>query len=73
MARCEEVKSNITDKESVKIAGPHRYIQGYNGIAITDAKSRIIMTAEAFGNETFPEMPDVLAETMGTLSGKADR
>jgi hypothetical protein len=39
-----------------------------------DTKSRIIVAAEAFGSgnesETFPEMMDKPAETMGTLSGK---
>jgi hypothetical protein len=72
----EEVKSNITDNESAKIAGPRGYIQGYNGIAIADAKSQIIAAAEAFGNgnenETFPEMMDKPAETMETLSGKEE-
>jgi hypothetical protein len=60
--------------ESAKIAGPRGYIQGYNGIAIADAKSQIIVAAEAFGSgngsEMFPAMMNVLAETMGTLSGK---
>jgi hypothetical protein len=70
------VKSNITDNGSAKIAGPHGYIQGYNGITIADAKSQTIVAAEAFGsgngNETFPAMINVLAETMGTLSGKEE-
>jgi hypothetical protein len=69
-----EVKSNITDNGSAKIKCPHGYIQGYNGIAIADTKSRIIVAAEAFGSgsETFPEMLGALAETMGALSGKEE-
>jgi hypothetical protein len=69
----EEVKSNITDNESAKIAGPHGYIQGYNGIAITDAKIQIIVAAEAFGSgngsETFPKMMDKLEAGMRALNG----
>ncbi|MDR2783118.1 MAG: hypothetical protein LBB48_04660 [Treponema sp.] len=51
-AGCEEVKSNITDRDSGKIKGAHGYIQGYNGMA----------AAEAFGSgsEYFPGMPDSL-------------
>jgi hypothetical protein len=72
----EEVKSNITDNESAKIKGARGYIQGYNGIAIADAKSRIIVAAGALGSgnesETFPEIMDKPAETIGTLSGKEE-
>ncbi len=45
----KEVKSNITDKESAKIATSKGTIQGYNGIATVDMKHQIIIDAQAFG------------------------
>ena len=46
----QEVQSNITDNESARIKGPHGYIQGYNGIAIADSGSQVIVAAEAIGS-----------------------
>jgi hypothetical protein len=46
----EEIKSNITDNQSAKIKGAHGYIQGYNGIAVADSKSQVIVAAEACGS-----------------------
>jgi hypothetical protein len=70
----EEVKSNITDNQSAMIKGAHGYIQGYNGIAVADSKSQVIVAAEAFGSgsesEHFPAMVDSLQETMGGLTGE---
>jgi hypothetical protein len=43
----QPINSNITDNESALIKGPHGYIQGYNGIAIADSKSQVIVAAEA--------------------------
>lgn len=48
--RDREIKSNITDNESAKMKSSHGYIQGYNGIAMTDAKNQIIVCGEAFGS-----------------------
>jgi hypothetical protein len=45
----KERKSNITDPDSAKMATNHGVIQGYNGIAVVDAKHQIIITAEAHG------------------------
>jgi len=68
-----EVQSNITDNESAKIKGPHGYIQGYNGIAITDSGNQIIVSAEASGfseSGNFPNMLESLEENMKAISGK---
>ncbi|MCG2712877.1 MAG: transposase [Candidatus Omnitrophica bacterium] len=43
-------KSNITDNESAKMPSSHGVIQGYNGVAIAEAKHQIIVHAEAFGH-----------------------
>jgi transposase len=44
-----ERKSNITDQDSAKMSTNHGVIQGYNGIAVVDAKHQIVITAEAHG------------------------
>jgi transposase len=44
-----ERKSNITDPESAKMSTGHGVIQGYNGVAVVDAKHQIIVSAEAHG------------------------
>ncbi len=46
----KEVLSNITDNESAKMKSSHGVIQGYNGIAISDSKSQVILYSEAFGS-----------------------
>jgi hypothetical protein len=69
----EEVQSNITDKESARIKGPHGYIQGYNGIAAADSGNQIIVSAEATGKserESFPGMLDLVEESMKKATGK---
>lgn len=43
------VKSNITDNESAKMRTSHGVIQGYNGVAVVDEKTQVIVHAEAFG------------------------
>jgi transposase len=42
-------QSNITDNESAKMKSSQGVIQGYNGIAVVDAKRQVIVNAEAFG------------------------
>ena len=42
-------QSNITDNESAKMKSSHGVIQGYNGIAMVDARHQVIVGAEAFG------------------------
>lgn len=43
------IKSNITDNESAKMPSSHGVIQGYNGVAMSEAKHQIVVHAEAFG------------------------
>lgn len=42
-------KSNITDNESAKMLSSKGVIQGYDGVAMVDAKHQIVVHAEAFG------------------------
>jgi len=48
-ARGNIKKSNITDNESAKMPSSHGIIQGYNGVAMAEAKHQIIVHAETFG------------------------
>ena len=71
----KEVKTNITDKESAKIKGPHGYIQGYNGIAIADSGNQIIVSAEAVGTSesgNFSTMIETLEQNMKTIKGEEE-
>ncbi len=45
----KEVRSNVTDNESAMMVTPHGTIQGYNGQALVDAKSQVILEGEVFG------------------------
>jgi transposase len=45
-----EITSNITDNESATMVSSHGTIQGYNGQALVDSKTQVILHAEAFGN-----------------------
>jgi len=49
-SRNGEAQSNITDNESAKMKTTHGVIQGYNGLALVDAKHQIVVHAEAFGS-----------------------
>ncbi len=42
-------QSNITDNESAKLHSSHGMIQGYNALAMVDAKHQIIVAAEPVG------------------------
>jgi len=42
-------KSNITDNESAKMKTGKGVIQGYDGVACTDAKHQVVVHGEAFG------------------------
>ena len=44
-----EVKANITDNESAKLKSGSGYLQGYNALAMVDAKHQIVLHAEAVG------------------------
>jgi len=47
--RKKEIKSNVTDNESVMIHISSGYIQGYIGTAVTDGENQIIIDANAVG------------------------
>jgi transposase len=48
--RCgKEIRNNITDPDSAKMATSHGVIQGYNANALVDAQHQVIVHAEAFG------------------------
>jgi transposase len=49
-SRGGEAQSNITDNESAKMKTSHGVIQGYNGMALVDAKKQIVVSAEVFGS-----------------------
>jgi len=42
-------KSNLTDNESAKMKTGHGVIQGYDGVAVVDAKHQVVVHARAFG------------------------
>ncbi len=48
--RGTEIKSNVIDNDSAKMATSHGVIQGYNAQALVDDKHQIIVVAEAFGD-----------------------
>ena len=49
-SRGGESQSNITDNESAKMKTSHGVIQGYNGMAIVDSRTQVVVHAEAFGS-----------------------
>jgi transposase len=74
-ARNNEIQSNVTDNESAKMPSSHGHIQGYNGVAVVDEKSQIIVHAEAFGSgQEHPLMEPMLEGTRRNLEaiGKAE-
>jgi len=58
----DEVQSNVTDNESAMIHSSKGFVQGYIGIAVSDQKNQIIISAQAVGTanegEHLPEMLD---------------
>lgn len=46
-----EQKSNVTDPDSAKMASSRGTIQGYNGLAVVDDHSQIVVHAEAHGSD----------------------
>jgi transposase len=46
-----EVKSNLTDNESAKLKTANGYIQGYNALALSDARHQIVLNAYAIGRQ----------------------
>jgi transposase len=63
-----EIKSNVTDNDSATIKSGGGFIQGYIGIAVTDAKSQVIVCAKAVGSANEGEhLPGLLEQTLETL------
>jgi transposase len=63
--RIKEMRSNVTDNESAMIKSPSGYIQGYIGLAVSDKKEQIIISAEAAGTANEGEhLPRMLDETL---------
>ena len=70
-ARGTPVKSSMTDKDSAKMVSSHGVVQGYNGLAMVDAKHQVIVGAEAFGKghdaEVFEPIVDQVRENFRAL------
>lgn len=47
--RGREIQSNVTDNQSARLKSAHGWVQGYNGVAMVDSKSQVILGAEVFG------------------------
>jgi len=70
------VKSNITDNESAKMKTSHGVIQGYNGVAVVDDKTQVIVHAEAFGaaqeHDLLQPMIEGVKENFKEIGNKQD-
>ena len=70
----EIIKSNITDNESGKIQGAHGVIQGFNGLAVGDSKTQVIVAAHAYGTvsegQYFTEMLEETERSMRMVKGE---
>ena len=70
------VKSNLTDNDSAKMKTSHGVIQGYDGVAVVDAKHQVIVHAEAFGlaqeHELLLPMVEGTRDNFEVLGGKKD-
>ena len=70
-ARGTAVKSSMTDADSAKMVSSHGVVQGYNGIAVVDAKHQVIVGAGAFGKghdaELLEPVIDQVREDFRTL------
>ena len=70
------VKSNITDNESAKMKTSHGVIQGYDGVAVVDAKHQVVVHAEAFGaaqeHELLLPMIEGTRENFEAIGNKGD-
>jgi transposase len=66
----KEIQSNVTDNESAMIHSSKGIIQGYIGIAVSDQKSQVITSVQAFGsaNET-EHLPEMLDKNALNLEG----
>ncbi len=73
-SRGTPVKSSMTDGDSAKMVSGRGVVQGYNGIAMVDAKHQVVVGAEAFGKghdaEVFEPMLDQVRESFRSLGEK---
>ena len=66
--RGKETRSNVTDNESAFIYSSKEYIQGYIGLAVSDKKEQIIISAQAAGDaHEGPHFPQMLDGTLSNL------
>ena len=64
----KETRSNVTDNESALIYSSKEYIQGYIGLAVSDKKEQIIISAQAVGDAyEGPHFPRMLDRTLANL------
>ncbi len=48
--RNNAIQSNITDNDSAKLKTSHGMIQGYSGIAVSDQKHQVVLSADVIGS-----------------------
>jgi len=66
----EELKSNVTDNESVMLRNQSGWIQGYIGIAVSDKQNQIIVSAETVGSaHEGMHFPELLDKTLSNIHG----
>jgi transposase len=72
--RGQEIQSNVTDNESAVIQSSKGYIQGYIGMAASDARNQIIISAQAAGSanecEHLPGMLKQIEKNMSRIIGE---
>lgn len=61
-ARGRPLKSSMTDPDSAKLVSSHGVVQGYNGVAMVDAKHQVIVGAEAFGKSGEAELLEPMVQ-----------
>ena len=71
-----EIKSNLTDNESATMMTSRGTIQGYNGQALVDARTQVIVHGEAFGegqdHSHVPPMLDGAKETLHAVGHREE-
>ncbi|MBK7092471.1 MAG: transposase [bacterium] len=69
----QPTKSHLYDNESAKMVSSHGVIQGYNGVAASDAKHQVVVAAEAFGEGSETKLLEPMVETVEkTFQGLGD-
>jgi len=67
------LKSNLTDNDSAKMKCSKGVIQGYDGVAVVDAKRQVVVHAEAFGEpQEHGLLVPMLAATRATFRELGD-